>query len=146
LQELIRSVRALRVDAGLSADLKLNLALKITEGSDAEICKDYTGLIQLLAGVKDIQFTGAKPAKAIGASITGCEVFVLVEGAINAEQLLARFNKELAAERQFAEKLGAKLSGDFAQKAPADVVAAEKTKLETTRARIEKLTSYINNF
>ena len=75
----------------------------------------------------------------------GFEVFLLVEGSINLDQLLARFKKELANEQAFADKVSAKLSGKFAQNAPAQVVEAEREKLENTRRRIEKLTSYIDS-
>ena len=75
----------------------------------------------------------------------GFEAFLLVEGSINLDQLLARFKKELANEQAFADKVSAKLAGKFAQNAPADVVAAEREKLENTKRRIEKLTSYIES-
>ena len=48
-------------------------------------------------------------------------------------------------EQAFADKVSAKLAGKFAQNAPAEVVAAEREKLENTKRRIEKLTSYIES-
>ena len=145
LQELIRSVRALRAECGLSPDAKLNIALQLTPNSPAEVCREKTELIQLLAGVASIDFAEEKPQRAIGAVGDGFEVFLLVEGSINLDQLLARFKKELTNEQAFADKVSAKLSGKFAQNAPADVVAAERVKLENTQRRIEKLTSYIES-
>jgi valyl-tRNA synthetase len=145
LRELIRSVRGLRVDAGLAPDLKLSLALKITAGTPAEICNSYTDLIKLLAGVNSIQFTAEKPRKAIGAGGAGYEVFVLVEGAVNGQQLAARFNKELEQENRQITALETKLGGSFAQKAPAEVVASEREKLALLRAHAEKLVSYIGS-
>ena len=145
LQEVIRSVRALRAECGLSPDAKLNIALQITPDSPAEVCREKADLIQLLAGVAAIDFADTKPRRAIGAVGAGFEVFLLVEGSINLEQLLARFKKELANEQAFADKVSAKLSGKFAQNAPAQVVAAEREKLENTLRRIEKLTSYIES-
>ena len=145
LQDVIRSVRALRAECGLSPDAKLNIALQITPNSPAEVCREKVDLIQLLAGVANIEFTDTKPQRAIGAVGAGFEAFLLVEGSINLDQLLARFKKELASEQAFADKVSAKLAGKFAQNAPAEVVAAEREKLENTKRRIEKLTSYIES-
>ena len=145
LQEVIRSVRALRAECGLSPDAKLNIALQLASDSPAQVCREKADLIQLLAGVAAIDFTETKPQRAIGAVGEGFEVFLLVEGSINLDQLLARFKKELANEQAFADKVSAKLSGKFAQNAPAQVVEAEREKLENTRRRIEKLTSYIDS-
>ena len=145
LQEVIRSVRALRAECGLSPDAKLNIALQLASDSPAQVCREKADLIQLLAGVAAIDFTDTKPQRAIGAVGEGFEVFLLVEGSINLDQLLARFKKELANEQAFADKVSAKLSGKFAQNAPAQVVEAEREKLENTKRRIEKLTSYIDS-
>ena len=145
LQEVIRSVRALRAECGLSPDAKLNIALQLASDSPAQVCREKADLIQLLAGVAAIDFTEAKPQRAIGAVGEGFEVFLLVEGSINLDQLLARFKKELASEEAFADKVSAKLSGKFAQNAPAQVVEAEREKLENTRRRIEKIRSYIDS-
>ncbi|MBQ7367917.1 MAG: valine--tRNA ligase [Spirochaetaceae bacterium] len=145
LQEVIRSVRALRAECGLSPDAKLNIALQLASDSPAQVCREKADLIQLLAGVAAIDFTETKPQRAIGAVGEGFEVFLLVEGSIKLDQLLARFKKELASEQAFADKVSAKLSGKFAQNAPAQVVEAEREKLENTRRRIEKLRSYIDS-
>ena len=145
LQDVIRSVRALRAECGLSPDSKLHIALLITAGSAAEVCREKTDLIQLLAGVAAIDYTDAKPQRAIGAVGEGYEVFLLVDGSVNLEQLLTRFKKELNSEQAFADKVTAKLAGKFAQNAPAEVVAAEREKLAAARRRIEKLASYIES-
>lgn len=145
LQDVIRSVRALRAECGLSPDSKLHIALLITAGSAAEVCREKTDLIQLLAGVATIDYTDAKPQRAIGAVGEGYEVFLLVDGSVNLEQLLTRFKKELNSEQAFADKVTAKLAGKFAQNAPAEVVAAEREKLAAARRRIEKLASYIES-
>ena len=145
LQNVIRSVRALRAECGLSPDAKLNISILITAGSSAEVCREKTDLIQLLAGVSSIDFTDTKPTRGIGAVGEGFEVFLLVDGSINVEQLLTRFKKELASETAFADKVTAKLAGKFAQNAPAEVVATEREKLEATKRRIEKLASYIDS-
>jgi valyl-tRNA synthetase len=145
LQDLIRSIRALRAECGISPDAKLDIALLITKGSDAEVCHEKTDLIQLLAGVANIAFVNEKPHGAIGTVGSGFEAFVLIGGNIDVAALKARFTKEIASETAFITKVDAKLSGKFAENAPAEVVAAEKEKRLVAARRVEKLTSYIQS-
>ena len=145
LKDLIGKVRALRVECGLDPASKINLAVLITKGSAAEVCREKSGIIELLAGVSHIDFTEAKPKRAIGAVGNGFEAFILVDEAINKEQLMARFRKSVETESATAKKSEAKLSGKFAQNAPEDVVLAERKKLEECKRRIEKLQSYMES-
>ncbi|HZK20326.1 MAG TPA: valine--tRNA ligase, partial [Treponemataceae bacterium] len=80
LQDLIRSIRALRAECGISPDTKLEIALMITKDSNAEVCVEKKDLIKLLAGVKSIQFVDNKPESAIGAVGEGFEAFILIGG------------------------------------------------------------------
>ena len=143
LQELIRNVRALRVECGLDPASKLHIAVMISAGSDAEVIKEKTDMIELLAGVSKIDFVDAKPASAIGAVGAGFEAFLLVDEGVNKEQLKARFEKSIATEQAAIQRSEAKLSGKFAEHAPAEVVQAEKEKLEESRRRVEKLAGYV---
>ena len=68
-----------------------------------------------------------------------------MDESVNKEQLMAHFNKEIETEKAAAQKSEAKLGGKFAQHAPAEVVQAEKDKLEETKRRIEKLESYVKS-
>ena len=145
LKDLIRSVRGLRAECGLDPAAKLHIAVKITEGSSAEVIKEKTDMIELLAGVSKIDFVASSPAKAIGNVGSGFEVFILVDENINKDSLLERFKKALNAEEALAKRSEAKLSGKFVQNAPSEVVQAEREKLEESKRRIEKLTSYIQN-
>ncbi|MCR5725090.1 MAG: valine--tRNA ligase [Treponema sp.] len=143
LQDLIRAVRGLRNECGIDPATKLHIALQIVPGSDAEVCREKVDMIQLLAGVAKIDFVEAKPASSIGAVGAGFEAFILIDENINKEQLLAHFNKDLAKTQADAQKIENKLGGKFAEHAPAEVVQAERDKLEEAKRRIEKLQSYI---
>ncbi|MFI3258102.1 MAG: valine--tRNA ligase, partial [Spirochaetales bacterium] len=144
LQDLIRSLRALRVECSIAPDLKLDIALLITENSAAEVCKEKIDFIKLLAGIKDITFVSEKPAKAIGAVGEGFEAFILINTGIDTKQLHAHFSKEIEKEQALADKLTAKLSGKFAENAPPEIVEAEKEKHRACMRRIEKLSVYVN--
>ncbi len=143
LQDLIRQTRNLRAECGIDPAFKIHLALLITRGSDAEVCREKVDMICLLAGVAQIDFVEAKPVKSIGTVGTGFEAFILIDENINIEQLRAHFQKDLEKTTSEAGKIEGKLSGKFAEHAPAELVAAEREKLENAKRRIEKLTSYL---
>ncbi len=143
LKDLIQKVRALRADCGIDPANKINLAVIITKGSDAEVCKEKVDMIKLLAGLANVEFVEAKPQSSIGTVGTGFEAFILIDENINKDQLIARFKKTIETEKGYAAKSQAKLGGSFAQHAPQEVVQAEKDKLEESLRMIEKLESYI---
>ncbi|HAH63249.1 MAG TPA: valine--tRNA ligase [Treponema sp.] len=145
LQELIRGVRGLRTECGIDPAAKIHLALVIEKGSAAEVCREKEDVIELLAGISKTDFVGGKPADAIGTVGTGYEAFLMIDESVNREQLLSRFKKELSETEGYAQKAEAKLSGKFAEHAPADLVAEERAKLEEHKRRIEKLESYIKS-
>ena len=145
LQNLIRSVRALRIECGIAPELKISLALLVTANSHAEVCREKTDLIRLLAGVKNIDFVNEKPPLSVGTVGDGFEAFILVQDGIDKEQLKARFQKALDTEQGFIAKSDAKLGGKFAQNAPPEVVEAEKEKRNASVHRAEKLKQYIQS-
>lgn len=145
LKEFVRNIRALRVECGLDPAGKINVAVKVTCGSPAEVLKEKVDIISLLAGLKSVEFAESKPAKSIGTVGTGFEAFILVDENVNTQQLAARFNKEIALEESTVQKITAKLGGKFAEHAPAEVVEQEKAKLEQAKNRIEKLKEYLTS-
>ena len=145
LKELITKTRALRVECGIDPAEKINIAILVTKGSEAEVCKEKVEMIQLLAGIKNIDFVESKPESSIGTVGKGFESFIIVDETINKEQLLARFKKTLEKEQSYARMSQNKLNGNFAQHAPAELVEKEKQLLEETNRKIEKLQSYIQS-
>lgn len=102
-------------------------------------------MIQLLAGIKSIEFVDANPAKSIGTVGTGYEAFLLVDENINIEQLAAKFRKDIDWEKENVRRSENKLNGKFAEHAPAELVQAERDALEVAKSKIEKLEGYLRN-
>ena len=145
LKDLIGKTRALRTECGLDPAAKLSMAILVQAGSAAEVCKEKTDMIELLAGMKQVEFVEAKPARAIGTVGHGFEAFLIVDESVNIEALKAKFNKEIETQTKYAQNSERKLSGNFAQHAPAELVEEEKQKLAEARNRIEKLQSYLQS-
>ncbi len=145
LKDLIGKVRALRVECGIDPAEKINIAIQISKGSAAEVCREKVEMIQLLAGVKKIDFVDVKPASSIGTVGTDFEAFIIVDENINKEQLLARFQKTLEKEQGYAKMSENKLNGNFAKHAPANLVEEEKQRLAESQRKITTLQSYIES-
>ena len=145
LKELIRNVRGLRTECGIDPALKISIAIKISAGTNAEVIKEKTDMIQLLAGIKTIEFVDANPAKSIGTVGTGYEAFLLVDENINIDQLAAKFKKDIDWEKENVRRSENKLNGKFAEHAPAELVQAERDALEVAKSKIEKLEGYLQN-
>jgi valyl-tRNA synthetase len=146
LQDLVRAIRALRIECGIDPALKIRIAVYVEKGSNAEAAREKTDIIELLAGISRVDFlvsAADKPRGAIGTVGTGFEAFVIPGDDLDPAQLVARFEKELEKQKQAKEKLEAKLSnGKFVENAPDDVVAAEREKLAEVERRIVKLEGY----
>ena len=145
LKELIRNIRGLRTECGIDPALKISIAIKIESGTNAEVIKEKTDMIQLLAGIKSIEFVDANPAKSIGTVGTGYEAFLLVDENIDIEQLAAKFRKDIDWEKENVRRSENKLNGKFAEHAPAELVQAERDALEVAKSKIEKLEGYLRN-
>lgn len=145
LKELIRNVRGLRTECGIDPALKISIAIKISAGTNAEVIKEKTDMIQLLAGIKTIEFVDENPAKSIGTVGTGYEAFLLVDENINIDQLVAKFKKDIDWEKENVRRSENKLNGKFAEHAPAELVQAERDALEVAKNKIEKLEGYLRN-
>jgi len=149
LQDIVRSIRALRAECGIDPALKIRVALFIEKGSDAEAAIEKTDVIQLLAGLSQVDFIANPSDRAKGAIGTvgkGYEAFVLVGEGVDPEQLRLRFSKEIEKENQNIARLEGKLSNAaFVANAPVDVVTAEREKLGEMRRRIAKLAGYVED-
>lgn len=143
VQDIIRSVRALRAECGIGPEVKLNLSLVLSDIKVKGFVEEKTELIQLLAGVGNLEFTETKPEPTIGMVGTGFEVCMQLNEDLNLAQLKTRFEKEAAKEKSFVEKVSAKLNGNFAQNAPQEVVENEKAKLIASKKRLEILENYL---
>ena len=95
--------------------------------------------------MKQVSFVDAKPERAIGTVGSGFEAFLIVDESINTDALKAKFTKEIETQTKYAENSERKLSGNFAQHAPAELVEEEKKKLAEAQSRIEKLRSYLQS-
>ena len=144
VQEVIRSIRNVRAEKTVKPSLKLAATMVDASG----LVQQEAKVIAALANLDETRLTilpalETKPEGYIALVVASVEIYLpLAELADPAEER-ARLSKELAeAEAQIArlEKL---LGSDFANKAPAAVVAKEREKLATYKETAEKIKSQL---
>ena len=102
----------------------------------------YEGYLRRLARVNALTFIeeGTRPKLSASAVVDGEEFFVPLEGLINIEVERSRLQKEIDRLSTMAESIRKKLANpNFAERAPADVVAREREKLSSFELNLEKL-------
>lgn len=151
LQDLIRQVRTLRSECLITPEKRLHLEVRLEPSfSSADFFRQNGALVELLAGVGPLDFVpatgGSRPAGAIGLVGAGFEAFVFIREAVDPAQLAGKFSKEIDRDTKYLASLEAKLSNEaFLANAPAELVAAERVKLEESRRRREKLSAYLRD-
>ena len=147
LQELVTLVRTLRSECGIAPAKKLRAGIRC----DDEIKKVFTeneDLLKLLCGIGEIEFessaNAAETSGSIAAAGNGFEVFVNIGEAVNTADLKKKFLLDLERDRKYTEGLKAKLANEqFLKNAPAELVEEQKSKLEETLKRTEKIDRYL---
>ncbi|SPF53293.1 hypothetical protein SBF1_6530001 [Candidatus Desulfosporosinus infrequens] len=88
------------------------------------------------ASVELFEALAEKPSQAASAVLEGVEIYLPLKGLMDLEKEVARLEKESSVATQDQQILEAKLNNPgFTGKAPAQVVAKEREKLEAVLAR-----------
>ncbi|MDR1575681.1 MAG: valine--tRNA ligase [Treponema sp.] len=152
LQDLVRKIRFLRAECVIGNEKKLRVLARLG-GEQERALKQNEGLVKLLAGIGELEIAaalsggeGKRPAGSIGLVGAGFEVFVFIAEAADTAALKQKFAKDLEQDRRFMAALRAKLANDqFTRNAPAELVAAERAKLEECLKKTDKIESYLRD-
>jgi valyl-tRNA synthetase len=148
LQELVRQIRTLRSECTISPEKKIRVHVRLVDAERAALLAENTELVKLLAGIGTLESGGGegRPQGSIALVGSGFEAFVYIAEAVDLGALKQKFEKEIGKDRKFIASLQSKLENEnFLKNAPAELVAAEKLKLQEARKRTEKLESYIRD-
>ena len=155
LQDLVRMIRLLRAECGIGNEKKLRVLARPGREQERAL-RQNEGLMKLLAGIGELEIgaavsggadgEGRRPAGSIGLVGAGFEAFVFIAEAADTAALKQKFAKDLERDRTFMQGLRLKLANDrFVQNAPAELVAAERAKLEESLKRTDKIESYLRD-
>ncbi len=141
MQELVRAVREVR--NRYTVDPKTNLDVFVrAKQAVAQDFQTLTPFITQLAGVSKLECGPdiAKPPQAASHVTPDFEVYVSLAGLIDVPAELKRLEKQIAEKKKHLQGTQAKLDNpNFRDKAPADVVAQQRTQVEELGKQIAAL-------
>jgi valyl-tRNA synthetase len=140
-QEVVVSVRNIRSELNINPGQKLDLLIKAS-GHEAGLLEENREVLCQLARLQRLELDPslAPPPASASNVVRGCELYVPLEGIIDFEAESQRMEKQLQKLDKEKGGLEKKLSNeDFVNKAPAEVVAKERDRLEELKAKQEKL-------
>jgi valyl-tRNA synthetase len=142
IQEIVRAIRNLRAEKGVAPSRRI--AATFAGGGKTSLLTEQAKVVAALAGLDESQmeispYLKEKPDGSIALVVGPVEIYLPLAGMIDLEQERARLNKELAETQSQIARLEKLLSSDFANKAPAAVVAKEREKLATYKETAEKI-------
>lgn len=143
VMDVIKAVRNIRAEMNVQPGKKAEIILVSPAADNQRVLKRGQGDIMHLAGGSKIDIVAAlaeKPAQAASAVLEGVEVYLPLRGLLDLEKEVARVEKEIAQAQQELKRFEGKLNNPgFLAKAPEQVVAKEREKLEGTKSRISAL-------
>ena len=142
VQEVVTSIRAMRKEANVPPSVALNIVVKPKDEDTLEVLSANEAYIRKLAKVDtlSIGYDLRKPEMSASAVVRGTEIFVSLEGLINAGAERTRLEKEITRVKGVIAGIESKLGNEqFIRRAPAQVIEKEKSKLETMKLNLSKL-------
>ena len=141
LKEIVTAIRNTRIEKGVAH--KMRIAVSILAGKHQGYLEQSRSAIQSLAGVDpdnfSIEESLERPEGAIPLVVRDIEVYLPLEGMLDLEQERTRLSVELTEIDGQIHRLEELLAGPFSERAPDQVVAKERTKLDGFRETRQKL-------
>ncbi|MGI1657701.1 MAG: valine--tRNA ligase [Desulfitobacterium sp.] len=143
IMEVIKAIRNIRAEMNVQPGKKAEIILVAPEQETLGVLEMGKDSIRLLAGGSQVDVVAnleVKPAQAASAVLEGVEVYLPLRGLLDLDKEIARVEKEIAQAFQEQSRLAGKLNNEgFVAKAPEQVVAKEREKLEGINGRIGAL-------
>jgi len=143
LMDIIRSIRNIRAEMNVAPGRRADIMLVAPEDETADILqRSIEDIRQLALGEKItvLQKLENNPPQSASAVLTGVTVYIPLKGLLDLDKEVAKVRKEIENGRGEQKRLEDKLNNPgFVSKAPEDVVAKEKEKLEAVIVRLHSL-------
>jgi valyl-tRNA synthetase len=137
IKEAVGTLRNIRKEKDIPHKEKLRLLVK---DNDGQYPGNFTSVLQKLAIVSGIEFTGKKIDRAISFRIKTIEFYIPVVDKVDFQQEIAALKQELEYTRGFLKSVMVKLNNEnFVKNAPAAVIEKERKKKEDAENRIRLL-------
>lgn len=137
VQDVVTAIRNIRGEMNLPPSKLINVFLKTDK-----ITEEQSRYIKSQVKIDELKVDAqlSKPKASASAVVKGCDIFVPLEGLIDLNVERARIEKEIARISTLLDAANKKLSNkNFVDKAPAEVIEREKTKMSDWEKSLEKL-------
>ena len=149
MQEIVKTIRALRLDLNIQANVKVSLSIILETSFKNELSQWDVHLLEMLSRAEHIEIlqgTEKKPKNSIGNVGSKFQVFMKIENDFDVESLKDSFNKKLEGFQKEKKALESKLLNQgFLQNAPVDVVEKEKNRLCDIEVQTKVLYAYLKD-
>ncbi|MDX1836541.1 valine--tRNA ligase [Legionella taurinensis] len=145
LKEVIQSIRTIRSEMSISPAKLISLHLKNADDKVKGRIEKYTSILLSLGKLTNIHFLSDKdPVPASASAVVGnLELLIPMAGLIDKNAELSRLHKEITKLDKDIHLAESKLNNpNFADKAPADIIAKEKEKLTQAKMAKDKLLAH----
>ncbi|HPK61473.1 MAG TPA: valine--tRNA ligase [Spirochaetota bacterium] len=140
--DLLRLIRRIRAENSIPPEKKVKIFVKSADRDIKYFCDNYNKQILSLIKGEEINISENmdKPTGSSAGSNEFCEIYIPLEGLIDKQKELEKFDKEYKKIKVDFDKTFAKLNNDnFIKNAPAEVIEKEKAKLEEFKSKMVKI-------
>lgn len=134
IMDTIKAIRNMRAEVNAQPSKKTEVILAIEDEGLAKVFAQNENYLFALGFAEKVTILGkgdSKPENAMTAVVAGVEIYLPLAGLIDVDKEIIRLNKELANLDKEVARLEKKLNNPgFVAKAPEDIVAKEKEKLQ----------------
>ncbi|MCH9672726.1 MAG: valine--tRNA ligase [Gammaproteobacteria bacterium] len=146
VRQFVLGVRRIRGEMDIAPNKKLPILLQGGGSADEMRVAEHRVLLDSLCRVESLEWLGADATapECATALLGDLRIMIPLEGVIDVRAAIARTQKALAKESKDYETTATKLSNPkFVERAPADVVAKERERMDTMTNTIKELESQL---
>jgi valyl-tRNA synthetase len=146
LLEIAGKIRQVRAELSVEPGAKITVHVVLEDGGKADFVRSHSAFLLSLARLGEVKFD--KPTKRMIHAVLqkGVEIYLDLAGSIDIEREKARLEKELATIERGKQVAQAKLDNpQFAERAPVELVEAEKQKLLDYNTRLDRIREMLSS-
>jgi valyl-tRNA synthetase len=146
VMEIVRSIRNMRAEMKVKPSLKIPATFVC--GDQIKLIQNQISSISALSNleseeIKIVNTIQEKPDGSVALVVNSIEIYLPLAKLVDSKDEKARLEKELNETESHISRLEKLLNSPFAEKAPANVVDVEKSKLENFKITAEKIKSQL---
>ena len=141
LKSVVTQIRTIRSEMNVPPNKKITLFIKTSTKNLVDCVNQNKMVFMNLIKAESIEFTDKALEQSATAIVDNAEFFIPIAGLIDKDEEIKRLTKEINRLEGDITRSDTKLNNQgYVDKAPAEVVASERLKLEENKRALEKLT------